>query len=220
MTILISIKRIKTQNQKDIVMDEANEKQLNQSQDDKILIDHSYDGIQELDNRPPPWIMWLLYITIIWSALYLGYYHLFWQEDVGPQDKEYLEELAEAAKMQEKRKADQPETAGFDESKIAVLNDEASLTEGKEIFEAKGCAACHGALGEGNAVGPNLTDQAWINGGEAEDVFKIIKYGNTAKGMMPYKAQLKDEEIQKLTSWILVKLKGSNPPNAKAPEGQ
>ena len=45
-------------------MDESIEKNTTHNEDDKLLIEHSYDGIQELDNRPPPWIMWLFYITV------------------------------------------------------------------------------------------------------------------------------------------------------------
>ena len=41
---------------------------------------------------------------------------------------------------------------------------EAMVTEGKTIFEGQGgCAACHGASGEGTALAPNLTDAEWIN---------------------------------------------------------
>jgi cytochrome c oxidase cbb3-type subunit 3 len=29
------------------------------------LLDHDYDGVQELDNELPPWWLWLFHITII-----------------------------------------------------------------------------------------------------------------------------------------------------------
>ena len=43
---------------------------------DEKIMDHDYDGIKELDNPPPRWIMALFYITIgfsiiIWSILFL-----------------------------------------------------------------------------------------------------------------------------------------------------
>jgi mono/diheme cytochrome c family protein len=41
-----------------------------------VLMDHDYDGIKELDNDLPPWWLWLFYITIIWSAIYLVHYHV------------------------------------------------------------------------------------------------------------------------------------------------
>ncbi len=200
-------------------MEETQEKKITHNEDDKLMIDHSYDGIQELDNRPPPWIMWLFYITVIWSALYGGYYHWFWQEEVSPQESEYQAELLAATEKQEKLKASNPEKYSFDETKITLFSEAADLDAGKALYAAKGCVACHGNLGEGNAVGPNLTDEAWLNGNTPADVFKVIKHGNPAKGMMAYKDQMTNDEIQKLTSWILVSLKGSNPPNAKAPQG-
>jgi mono/diheme cytochrome c family protein len=41
---------------------------------------------------------------------------------------------------------------------------EAMVAEGKTIFEGQGgCAACHGASGEGTALAPNLTDTEWLN---------------------------------------------------------
>ena len=41
-----------------------------------LLLDHNYDGIQELDNNLPRWWVWLFYITIIFAAVYLVYYHV------------------------------------------------------------------------------------------------------------------------------------------------
>lgn len=199
-------------------MDENKEKNLvHEDEQSKLLIDHSYDGIQELDNRPPPWLMWLFYITVVFSALYFGYYHWFGQGDL--QEAEYQAELAEAEKQMEKRKAENPEKYSFDENNIQLVESADDLTAGKELYDKNGCAACHGAAGEGNAVGPNLTDEYWINGGTPNDVFKVIKHGNTAKGMMAYKDKMTNEELLKLASFILKEMVGSNPPNAKEPQG-
>ena len=49
------------------------------------------------------------------------------------------------------------------------------------------CVACHSADG-GGLVGPNLTDDNWIHGGGIKNVFKTIKYGVTAKGMIAGRA--------------------------------
>ena len=49
-------------------------------QTDPLLLDHEADGIRELDNNLPRWWVWLFYITIIYSVIYLGYYHVFAKE--------------------------------------------------------------------------------------------------------------------------------------------
>ncbi len=41
-----------------------------------ILLDHNYDGIQELDNKLPPWWVYGFYATIIFAVVYMFYYHL------------------------------------------------------------------------------------------------------------------------------------------------
>lgn len=41
------------------------------------LLDHNFDGIQELDNDLPPWWLWLFYISIIISVAYILHYHVF-----------------------------------------------------------------------------------------------------------------------------------------------
>ena len=192
----------------------------NEEIDDKLIIDHDYDGIQELDNRPPPWLMWMFYISIVWSLGYFGYYHLFWDNELPPQDAEYQAELLEAQAEMDKLKEANPEKYSFDETTIVLLDSEADLAAGKAIYDGKGCSACHGAVGEGNAVGPNLTDEAWLNGNSAADVFKVMKHGNPAKGMMAYKDQLTNDELVQLTSWILISLKGSNPTNAREAQGE
>jgi len=188
---------------------EVNEKEK------KVLIeDHDYDGIKELDNNPPPWIMWLFYITVFWSAFYLVVFHVLKVGDL--QEAEYDKEIAKADLI----KKETAKTSTFDEQNVAVLETSEALEAGKSLYASKTCNTCHGAEGEGNAVGPNLTDEYWLNGnGTANDVFKVIKHGNAAKGMTPFKDQLTDVQIQQLTSFVLVTLKGSNPPNAKAAQG-
>lgn len=56
-----------------------------------ILLDHNYDGIQELDNDLPPWWLYMFYITIIWGVLYLIYYHV---SGIGPSSyEEYMTDM-------------------------------------------------------------------------------------------------------------------------------
>jgi len=89
---------------------------------------------------------------------------------------------------------------------------------GKALFSGKACFACHGMNGEGNAIGPNLTDDFSKHGCSVEDVINVITKGAAGTTMVAYEAQLKPEEIKQLAAFIM-SLKGSNPANAKAAEG-
>ncbi len=177
-----------------------------------IDLGHEYDGIRELDNSLPPWWLWLFYGTIIWAAGYLWYYHV---SAKGPnQEQEYIAamELGEA----DKARFLSTQADAIDEKTVTLLTDTKDLAEGKEIYTAN-CLVCHGANGEGT-VGPNFTDKYWIHGGSINNLFTTIKYGVPEKGMISWKSQLRPGAMQKVASYIL-SLQGTNPPNAKAPQG-
>jgi cytochrome c oxidase cbb3-type subunit 3 len=106
----------------------------------------------------------------------------------------------------------------MDEKTVTLLTDPADLAAGKAIFTAN-CAACHRADG-GGQIGPNLTDDQWILGGGIKNVFHtLVNGGRDGKGMISWKGTLKPKEMQKVASYIL-SLKGSNPVDPKAPEGE
>ena len=44
----------------------------------EIILDHNYDGIKELDNKLPPWWVYMFYATIIFGLVYLVRYHILW----------------------------------------------------------------------------------------------------------------------------------------------
>ena len=106
-----------------------------------------------------------------------------------------------------------------DESNVELLTDAGALGSGGKTFKLY-CAPCHADHGGSSpgGVGPNLTDAYWIHGGSTTDIFKTIKYGVPEKGMVSWQAQLNPTQIQEVTSYI-VSLAGSNPANAKEPQG-
>lgn len=180
--------------------------------EEDVLLHHDFDGIRELDNKLPPWWVALFYITIIWGVGYLFYYHL----SDGPSSyDEYVEEVRQGEEQAAAFLARQ--VNAVDEHTVTMLEDAAALANGKSIF-LNNCAACHGQAGEGG-VGPNMTDNYYLHGGTIKDVFKVIKYGVPEKGMISWKSQIRPVEMQQVASYIMT-LVGTNPPNAKEPEGE
>ena len=187
-----------------------NQENLSNMEDaDEHLKEHNYDGIQELDNPPPSWVMAVFYITIAFSIFYGAYF--FWL-DVGDHQDEKYARKSQMHDVKYQLTSEAPE-------EIEMLSSAADIEEGKAIYTEMNCFTCHGMSGEGNAIGPNLTDNAWIHGCDFQSVYNVIKNGVPAKGMVPYKAQLSDSRIQKVSSYVL-SLVGTNPENAKEPQGE
>ena len=99
---------------------------------------------------------------------------------------------------------------------ILKSNDKERIPEGKKIYISN-CAVCHLENGEG-AIGPNLTDDYWISGGEDLEILKSIIIGNPDKGMIPFIYELMPNEASDLLAY-LKSIKGTNLPNAKPPQG-
>ncbi|PRX50596.1 cbb3-type cytochrome c oxidase N-terminal domain-containing protein [Salegentibacter salegens] len=190
-------------------------KMLNQQpveKEEEILLDHNYDGIKELDNDLPAWWLYGFYISIVFAFVYMAYYHIF---DGETQREEYLAEVAKAEKDVEAYKAENPDL--IDASSVELLTEASDLEAGEQIFMTS-CMACHKADG-GGSIGPNLTDEHWILGGGISNVFQTVSEGGRdGKGMVAWKSELNAQEIAQVSSYVL-SLQGTNPPDAKAPEG-
>ncbi|MCH8568029.1 MAG: c-type cytochrome [Balneolales bacterium] len=201
------------QNKKQDENNQPNEENLVFDDERDLLMDHEYDGIQELDNNMPPWWLYGFYFTIVLSVGYLLYYEVLgW----GPsQEEEYEIEMALAAE----RYGNLAEDAIFDFSLTQILTDAESIERGREVFNASTnlCATCHGAQGQG-LVGPNLTDNYWKHGCDLESLIISIKDGFPNRGMPAYGSTVRigNEDLVKLASYI-ISIRGSDPPNPKAP---
>ena len=183
-------------------------------QEADIMLDHDYDGIKELDNVLPPWWVNLFYATAIFAVIYLYRFHVM---NDYTQDEEFQQEVELANLQMEKNKLASPkEEITFD--KVTLLTDAESLAKGKEIY-VNACAACHKPDG-GGIVGPNLTDDHWINGGGIKNVFKLIAEGSKNNpSMVGWAKTLGTTEVQKVASYVLT-LQGTKPAGAKAAEGE
>ena len=177
-----------------------------------LLLDHDYDGIQELDNNLPRWWVWLFYITIIYAAAYLVYFHVARTGDLS---------AAEYAKEMKAGELIKNAAMGKFESSIAALQpstDAAVLENGRQTY-AKFCAPCHRVDG-GGLVGPNLTDDYWIHGSSFAENVKVIWDGVPAKGMITWKTVLKPDEIYSVASYIYTLRGAKLATPGKLPENQ
>ena len=181
--------------------------------EETIMLDHDYDGIRELDNHLPPWWKWLFYLTIVFGVVYMISYHLIGSRPL--QDAEYQAEMAAAAEAQMARLASLPED-NIDETNVIFVDNPDAISKGKQVF-INNCSQCHKELGEGG-IGPNLTDDYWLHGGDIKSIFTSIKKGIPEKGMISWEPLLSPTQMQNVSSYIMT-LRGSNPPNAKAPQG-
>jgi cytochrome c oxidase cbb3-type subunit 3 len=194
--------------------------QLNASvpvaEEKNIELDHNYDGIKELDNHLPPWWKWLFYGTIAWAVVYIIVFHVF--HSLPLSEGEYQHELAVAAEQARKLKAAQPETV-IDESALQFTADAALIEKGKKVFMDNSCGSCHRNDGGGNTIGPNLADEYWLHGGDIQNVFTTIKNGVVEKGMPAWGKSMTPENVRDVTFFVM-SLKGTNPENAKGPQGE
>jgi cytochrome c oxidase cbb3-type subunit 3 len=178
----------------------------------EIMMDHTHDGIEELDNPTPPWFMYLFYSTIVFGLIYGFYYHVY--QDGNIQVTEYKTDMAAAEKAKEvfmKKFVN-----SVNENNVSVTTAAKDLTEGSQVYMIN-CVACHGDKGQGG-VGPNLTDKFWIHGAGIKDLFRTITQGVPEKGMIAWNKTLNPLQIQKVASYILT-LQGTNPPMGKEPQG-
>ena len=176
-----------------------------------VMLDHDYDGIKELDNALPPWWKYGFYITIVVAFVYIFLFHV--SGDGKNPTQEYAAEMEQAQMEKEAYEANNKDKV--DENNVPMA-DASGLTEGKELYTAK-CWACHGKAGEGGA-GPNLTDNYWIHKGSLNDIYKSIKVGYQDKGMQSWAKEFTPKQISNIASFIKT-LHGTNPANAKAPQG-
>ncbi|MGE4234065.1 MAG: c-type cytochrome [Bacteriovoracia bacterium] len=176
------------------------------------MTDHKhddYDGIVENDNPLPKWWLFTFYGAVVFAVFYVGYY---WFGNGPTLKEEYAKDYAsiEAVWMANK-------SAQFEFSQEKLVSAKPKLSSGKAVYQAK-CVSCHGAQGEGG-IGPNLTDEYWIHSdGKPAGLANTIYNGVLDKGMPAWGAMLTEEELYTVLAYV-VSLRGTNPANAKPPQG-
>ncbi|AUJ35064.1 cytochrome-c oxidase, cbb3-type subunit III [Vibrio vulnificus] len=188
---------------------------------------HEYDGIRELNNPLPKWWTYLFVGTFIFAAVYLTLFPglgnfkgvLGWQSSA--QTVRTVEESKQAiANAQSNKQLNQYakelddadayfgeafRRLAFDDNGLrpipAIAGDEEALKVGQRLF-LQNCSQCHGSDARGQKGFPNLTDNAWLYGGEPQAIVTTIMHGRI--GQMPaWKDALGEQGVEEVVSYVL-----------------
>lgn len=142
---------------------------------------HVWDeDLTEYNNPLPRWWMWLFYITIVFSLIYLAFYpglgnfagKLGWTS-TGEYQQEIAQANAEYGPLFDKyMKVDL----------VTLSRDPQANAMGQRLF-LNYCAQCHGSDAGGAKGFPNLRDRDWLYGGDPAAIETTILDGRN--GMMP-----------------------------------
>ncbi|MDC8110002.1 cytochrome-c oxidase, cbb3-type subunit III [Vibrio sp. CCUG 15886] len=188
---------------------------------------HEYDGIRELNNPLPKWWTYLFVGTFIFAAVYLTLFPglgnfkgvLGWQSSA--QTVRTVEESKQAiANAQSNKQLNQYakdlddadayfgeafRRLAFDDNGLrpipAIAGDDEALKVGQRLF-LQNCSQCHGSDARGQKGFPNLTDNAWLYGGEPQAIVTTIMHGRI--GQMPaWKDALGEQGVEEVVSYVL-----------------
>lgn len=143
---------------------------------------HSWDGIEELDNKTPVWLTSLFIICTI-IALFIAilypswpFLNSYWKGLEGYNHRtEIIKELESKSSITAKYMSKMDTLTPSEINKQPNLR-EFAIKKGNILFN-NNCAACHGAGGQGNYGYPNLLDDDWLWGSSIYEIEKTIKYG-------------------------------------------
>jgi cytochrome c oxidase cbb3-type subunit III len=142
---------------------------------------HTWDeDLSEWNNPLPRWWMWLFYITIVFSLVYLALYPglgtyagaLGWSSR-NQYDEEQKQAAAQFGPIFDKY---------LKQDLKIVAADPAARAIGQRLFLTN-CSQCHGSDAGGGKGFPNLRDNDWLYGGDPETIKESITNGRN--GVMP-----------------------------------
>lgn len=173
------------------------EDKIEVKEDEKhLLLDHSYDDIQELNHPLPSWWNTTWAISIVYAFGYFIYYQFL----DGPTLKEEFEKEFKVvvAKQQEFKKRE----SGFNQEFYAKVMADGGVEKGKLVYE-NNCLPCHADGGIGD-VGPNLTDDHWLLAkGTPDTVYSVVFNGSEANGMPIWSELISKDEIYQAVAYVM-----------------
>ncbi len=161
-----------------------------------VLKEHSYDGIQEYDQRLPKWWLITLYGAIIFSLFYwLSHEHYFASQS----NTELID--AKMAQINATRIANSIDVTN-DEMFWEMSKNPAFINAGQRTFDSI-CIACHGPDLKGG-IGLNLVDDEWKYGAKPSQIYDTV-FNGTSLGMPAQGEILGQKRIAEVVSYVLSK---------------
>ena len=177
---------------------------------------HTWDeDLGEFNNPLPRWWMWLFYLTIAFSLVYLALYPglgswkglLGWSE-VGQLKQENARAEAQYGPIYDKFSA---------QDVVALAKNPDALAIGQKLF-LNNCAQCHASDGGGSRGFPNLTDDDWLYGGDPKTIEQTITNGRN--GVMPPWGPVLGAEGVKDVAHYVMSLSGGAADSIRAARGK
>lgn len=179
-------------------------------------VGHVWDGnLQEYNQPLPLWWLMLFYISMIFGVGYMLLYPALgnYKGLLGWTQTGQYETEVQQARNRYSDIYDRLAALSIDE----LTRDEQALSIGHNLY-VNNCAVCHGSDGRGAPTFPNLADNDWLYGGDAESVYTSVLKGRA--GMMPpMGAAMDDQAIDNVVQYVL-SLSGQQHDAAAATAGQ
>jgi|SRR5437667_4798748 len=160
---------------------------------------HVWDeDLAEYNNPLPRWWMWLFYLTIVFSLVYLVLY-----PGLGklPGVLGWTSSGAYASEVKEFDAKIQPLYAKYmamDTKQVAA--DSQARAMGERLF-LNHCAQCHGSDAGGAKGFPNLRDNDWLYGGEPGNIKESITNGRNGI-MPPFGPVLGEQGVKNVAAYV------------------
>ncbi len=178
---------------------------------------HTWDeDLHEWNNPLPRWWMWLFYITMVFSLVYLVLYPGLgtYGGAFGWSSRQQYDDEQQQASVRYGPIFDQY----LKQDIAAVAADAGARAIGQRLF-LNYCAQCHGSDAGGGKGFPNLRDTDWLYGGEPATIKESIANGRM--GVMPPMGSAvgSAEEVKDVANYVR-SLSGLAHDSARASRGQ
>jgi cytochrome c oxidase cbb3-type subunit 3 len=179
---------------------------------------HEWDGVRELNNPLPRWLLYVFYACIVFSIGYMVIYpSIPLGTDYYKGTADYSSRVAVEEDIAAAREAQGGLRERIVETDLADIRSDQQLLSfavaGGGAAYAENCAPCHGTGANGGPGYPSLQDDAWIWGGTLDAIHTTLQYGirweqndNTRFSMMPAYGTdgiLSEEEIDQVAHYVL-----------------